>query len=103
MGSPNSLAVSSQRISAALALASASSCVATYLAERTWHPSQECRFRKDGSLELCFRSSGGIEIEKFVLSRQPHIRVVAPARLREKVVEALRSGIERNVSTRSHS
>jgi predicted DNA-binding transcriptional regulator YafY len=70
--------------------------VAAYVAERTWHPSQKCRFRKDGSLELCFRSRGGIEIERFVLSWQPHIRVLAPARLRRRIVEALQRGAAYN-------
>ena len=75
--------------------------VATYIAERTWHPSQVCKLRKDGSLELRFQSSGGIEIQKFVLSWQPHIRVLAPEGLRRRVVDALRRGLACQASVSS--
>jgi len=67
--------------------------IATYIAERIWHPSQTCIPRDDGSLELRFQSTGGIEIEKLVLSWQPHIEVLAPSDLRSRVALALQAGL----------
>jgi len=52
--------------------------------------------RDDGSVEITFRSHGGIEVRNFVLSWQPHIRVLAPERLRKQVVETMRRGIAAN-------
>ena len=75
--------------------------VAPYIAERTWHPSQTLIPRDDGSVELCFQSSGGIEVQKLVLSWQPHIQVLAPARLRRHVVGAMRRGLARNDTSSS--
>ena len=71
-----------------------SPAIAAYVAERMWHPSQQVTRAVDGGVELTFQSRGGIEVKKLVLSLQPHVRVLAPARLREEIVQTLQQGID---------
>ena len=67
--------------------------VATYIRERTWHPSQRLRARRDGSLELRLTISGRKELTRWVLSWMPHVRVLAPPELRERVRQRMRQGL----------
>jgi predicted DNA-binding transcriptional regulator YafY len=67
--------------------------VATYIRERTWHPSQRLRQRRDGTLELRLETSSRKELTQWILSWMPHVRVLAPPELRERVRVGLRQGL----------
>jgi proteasome accessory factor B len=64
--------------------------VATYIRERVWHRSQELQERPDGSLELRLETSGRKELTPWILSWLPHVRVIAPLELRERVLKRVR-------------
>jgi predicted DNA-binding transcriptional regulator YafY len=55
------------------------------ISETLWHPTQQSEEHEDGSVTLTFRVSGLDEICWWVLSMGPHVRVVKPQSLRERV------------------
>lgn len=63
--------------------------VATYIAERVWHPSQQLRERRDGTLELRLETSGRKELTRWILSWAPHVKVLAPRQLKERLRQRL--------------
>ena len=63
--------------------------VASYIAGRVWHPTQEVHWHRSGSVELRMRTSGWKELVRFVLSWTPDVEVLAPKRLRDRVREKL--------------
>jgi len=67
--------------------------VATYIRERGWHSSQQVRERRDGGLELRLETSGRKELTRWILSGMPHVRVLAPRELRDRVRQRLRLGL----------
>ena len=67
--------------------------VATYVRERTWHPSQQLRQRRDGALELRLQTSSRKELTRWILSWMLHVRVLAPRQLQERVRERMRQGL----------
>jgi len=67
--------------------------VATYIGERLWHPSQRMRRRRDGALELRLETASRKELTRWVLSWMPHVRVLSPRELRERVRERLRRAL----------
>jgi predicted DNA-binding transcriptional regulator YafY len=69
--------------------------VAVYVGERVWHPSQRLRQRRDGGLEMRLEISGRKELTRWILSWVPHVRVLAPRQLRERVQERMRQGLAR--------
>jgi len=69
--------------------------VATYIRERVWHTSQMLRERRDGSLELRLETSGRKELTRWILSWMPHVKVLAPRQLRERVRERILRGLGR--------
>ena len=71
-----------------------SKSVATYIRERIWHPSQQILERRNGDLELLFKTAGWKELVRWILSWQPDVRVLAPRRLKERVAEKLRQGLK---------
>jgi proteasome accessory factor B len=70
--------------------------VAAYIKEREWHRSQEMRELPDGRVELRLVTSGRKELVRWILSWMPDVEVVAPATLRERMLEKLRAGIAAN-------
>ena len=68
--------------------------VATYLRERVWHPSQELRERRDGRLEIRLETSGRKELTRWILSWMPHVQVLAPPELRERLKQRMRLGLK---------
>jgi len=70
--------------------------VAAYIRERVWHPDQKFLNKRDGGVELRFRTTGWKELVRWVLSWQPDVRVLAPKRLRERVAEKMREGLGRS-------
>jgi len=61
--------------------------VARYVTESTWHPSQQLRPQKDGSLIAEFQLDGTREIKAWVLSFGRHAEVLGPEKLREEMRE----------------
>jgi proteasome accessory factor B len=68
--------------------------VATYIRERRWHPSQQMRQRRDGSLELRLHISSRKELARWVLSWMPHVKVLAPRELKQRIIHSLRLGLD---------
>jgi proteasome accessory factor B len=62
--------------------------VADYVREKKWHPSQELRELKDGSLELRLKLSSLVEIERWILGWGGSVVVMQPAELRERIRSA---------------
>ena len=69
--------------------------VAVYVGERAWHPSQRLRSRRDGSLEMRLETSGRKELTRWILSWMPHLQVLAPRQLRDRVRQRMRQGLAR--------
>jgi len=62
---------------------------ASFVAERTWHPSQRIEARSDGGLELFMEVAGLAEVKSWVLSFGAGARVLEPAALRREVEQEL--------------
>ena len=69
--------------------------VATYIRERVWHASQRLRQRRDGTLELRLQTSSRKELIRWILSWMPHVKVLAPRPLRDRVRQRMRQGLAR--------
>jgi proteasome accessory factor B len=69
--------------------------VATYIRERMWHPSQNLRHRRNGALELRLQTSSRKELTRWILSWMPHVKVLAPRQLQDRVRQRLRQGFAR--------
>ena len=69
--------------------------VATYIRERTWHPSQQLCQRRNGTLELRLQTSSRKELTRWILSWMPHVQVLASRQLRDRVRKRLREGLLR--------
>jgi predicted DNA-binding transcriptional regulator YafY len=67
--------------------------VATYLKERTWHPSQQLRERRDGRLEMRLETTGHKELIRWLLSWMPEVKVLAPTVLQKRIIAKLRAGL----------
>jgi predicted DNA-binding transcriptional regulator YafY len=74
-------------------------CVADYIREKRWHPSQEIRELHGGGLELQMRLSGLAEVERWVLGWGGNARVLRPRELAEAVRNAARKIIENDEAT----
>ena len=68
---------------------------ATYVAERTWHPSQRLTPRRGGALELAMQVGGAEELRSWVLSFGGGAEVLEPAALRASVQRELRAALKR--------
>ena len=55
-----------------------------------WHASQELRQRRDGALEFHLQTSSRKELTRWILSWMPHVKVLAPRELRDRLYWALR-------------
>jgi predicted DNA-binding transcriptional regulator YafY len=62
---------------------------ATYVEERTWHPSQKLSRRPGGKLELAMEVGGASELRSWVLSFGAGAEVLEPASLRDDVAREL--------------
>jgi predicted DNA-binding transcriptional regulator YafY len=62
---------------------------ATYVEERTWHPSQKLSRRPGGKLELAMEVGGASELRSWVLSFGAGAEVLEPAPLRDDVAREL--------------
>jgi predicted DNA-binding transcriptional regulator YafY len=76
---------------------------ARIFAERQFHPSQQIiehmsksARREETTIEM--RVARGRGLERFILSWMPHVEVLSPLELREKVAEELKKGLARNLT-----
>ncbi len=67
--------------------------IATYIAERVWHPTQRLSVNPDGSLDVRMVTRGWKELVRWILSWQPDVKVLSPESLRDRVNEKLRLGL----------
>ncbi|MBM9616701.1 WYL domain-containing protein [Desulfobulbus rhabdoformis] len=58
---------------------------ATYIRERTWHPSQRIDEQKDGSSILTMRVNHLLELKRWILSWGPAVQVLAPQQLIDEI------------------
>ncbi|CAG2158305.1 hypothetical protein LMG31506_06320 [Cupriavidus yeoncheonensis] len=66
---------------------------ARWVARETWHPRQQSWFDDKGSYHLRLPYSAPTELVMDVLRHVPHVRVIAPASLRELVVVKLQEAL----------
>jgi proteasome accessory factor B len=69
--------------------------MAGYIRERVWHESQELRDRPDGSVELTMEVAPGFELQAWIKGFLPHVRILGPAGLRERVAQDLEAARRR--------
>ncbi|MDE3000455.1 MAG: transcriptional regulator [Gemmatimonadota bacterium] len=67
---------------------------APYIRQRIWHPSQEIEELDDGRIILSFEAGGRYEIKSWILSHGASAEVLAPASLREEIIDEM----EKNLS-----
>jgi len=70
-----------------------SATVAAYIGERVWHPTQRIEEQPDGGVILELETAGWKELVRWILSWQPDVQVLEPARLRERIREKLAQGL----------
>ncbi len=68
---------------------------AEWVAERTWHPSQELERHPSGHLDLRMEVGGVADLRSWVLSFGSGAEVLAPGSLREEVKSELEAGAAR--------
>lgn len=64
---------------------------ARWIRERRHHPSQEIEELEGGSLLLRMKVHLGDDLARWILSYSPHVEVLAPPELRQRIVQSLRS------------
>ena len=62
---------------------------ADYVAERTWHPSQQIAKRRGGRIELTMEVGGTADLRTWILSFGDGAEVLEPETLREEVAQEL--------------
>src|SRR5262245_28160138 len=67
--------------------------VATYIRERVWHRSRKMLERRDGALEFRLRTSSRKELTRWILSWMPHVKVLGPSQLQDRVRERILQGL----------
>lgn len=68
--------------------------VAPYILERVWHPQQEVRQHRNGTVTLRLITTDLTEIRRWVLSWGSGVRVLAPAQLAEALRDELMAALE---------
>lgn len=72
-----------------------SASVARYIKERSWGKEQKITENSDGSLLLELRTSGWIDVKKWIMSFSPDAEVLEPEIMREEVAKALKEAAEK--------
>ena len=62
---------------------------ARLVGERNWHPSQKIKQLPGGRIELRLELGSLEEVERWVLSWGAHVRVLAPAELKKRILVAV--------------
>ncbi len=65
--------------------------IAHYIAERTWHPSQQIERRPSDELILTMELSSLVEVERWILSWGVDVDVIAPVTLRNQLARTARA------------
>jgi len=65
-----------------------------YIRERVWHESQRLEERPDGSVLLRMSVAPGWELKSWIKGFIPHVKVLAPARLREEISADLEAALK---------
>lgn len=68
--------------------------VNTYILERTWHATQECRQNEDGSVYLSFETNQMQETQHWVMQFGGSVKILNPPQLRDAVKEEARKILE---------
>ncbi|MGE0454670.1 MAG: helix-turn-helix transcriptional regulator [Vicinamibacteria bacterium] len=68
--------------------------LAGYIRERVWHESQRLEERPDGSVLLRMSVAPGWELKSWIKGFIPHVKVLAPARLRDEISADLRAALK---------
>lgn len=66
---------------------------ASYVEERTWHPSQQLTRKPGGRLQLSMEVGGSAELRTWVMSFGSGARVLEPESLRREVIEEFRAAL----------
>lgn len=69
--------------------------VASYIRERTWHPTQTFRTRPDGRLELRMLVALSVELDTWIRGFGPDAQVIGPPVLVERIAASLRAAAAR--------
>jgi predicted DNA-binding transcriptional regulator YafY len=69
--------------------------LAGYVRERLWHESQEIEDLPDGGVRLRLSVAPNRELRAWLKGFLPHVRVLRPASLREKLVDEVSAGLKR--------
>ena len=70
---------------------------AAWVKDKSWHPSQEVKFLKDGKLKMTLKVANNDELVGWVLCFGGQVRVVGPAELRSKIREEAKTIISLKV------
>lgn len=73
---------------------------APYIQRRKWHPSQQIKEFKDGSIEATFRVNGFKGIKPWMYRWIPYVEVVKPKELKEEVKMELNLSVRKYLSKR---
>ena len=68
--------------------------LAGYIRERVWHESQRLEERPDGSVLLRMSVAPGWELKSWIKGFIPHVKVLAPARLRDEISADLQAALK---------
>ena len=64
--------------------------IAPWVLERQWHPKQKIKKRKNGDIELSFKTAGLFEVFRWVLAWGHYVKVLEPKELKEWVKEEVK-------------
>jgi len=67
--------------------------IASFVAEKSWHPSQKLKHNRDGSIEMSFLGAGTLEIKQWILSLGSMARVLYPQELTDEVTRDLEAAL----------
>ena len=67
---------------------------ATLTSERKWHPSQEMKFRKDGSAELYLKVGLAPDLEAWIKAWGHRATVISPPALKNRIKESLETAVK---------
>jgi proteasome accessory factor B len=66
-----------------------------YVRERTWHPTQTFKTRRDGRLELHMDVAVTVELQTWIQGFGAEVEVIGPKKLRKQVSDTLKAALDR--------
>lgn len=70
--------------------------MAEIIQETKWHPTQQAKKHRDGTVSLCFTVDGLNEIVRWIIGYAGQVRVIAPKELRDLVMARHLAALEKN-------